>query len=321
MDTLRIIFAGTPNIAASHLEAIISSKHQILSVYTQPDRPTGRGRKLVASPVKQVAERENLKLCQPQSLRSPDEQVKLSACEPDVIVVVAYGLILPKEILEIPKFGCINVHASLLPRWRGAAPIERAILAGDSVSGVTIMEMDEGLDTGNMLLKSEVKIGSEDTREDLEKNLELVGKKSLIAVLNDLRAFLMSSEEQDDSQSSYAEKISKEDALIRWNRDATFINRQIRAGIGRLPAYTFLGAERVRVLAANAEELPKRSASPGEIIEVKEESFTVACGQGNLCISLIQMPGKKAVTIKELRNAKPKLFSPGKRFNTDLTYR
>ena len=232
---------------------------------------------------------------------------------------MAYGLILPKEILEIPKFGCINVHASLLPRWRGAAPIERAILAGDSVSGVTIMEMDEGLDTGNMLLKSEAKIEPSDTREDLENKLELVGKESLIKVLNSLQSYLLSSEKQDDSQSSYAEKVNKEDALINWNRDATFINRQIRAGIGRMPAYAFLGKERVRVLTGDAEKFPKQTASPGEIIELNKGSFSVACGKGSLCISLIQMPGKKPVSVKELQNARPELFSPGKRFNTDLT--
>ena len=321
MDTLRLIFAGTPKLAASHLEAIIGSNHQILSVYTQPDRPSGRGRKLVNSPVKQLAERENLELCQPISLRSPNEQEKLAAYKPDLLVVVAYGLILPKEVLDIPKFGCINVHASLLPRWRGAAPIERAILAGDSVSGITIMEMDEGLDTGRMLLKSEVRIDPRDTREDLEKNLELVGKKSLIKVLDSLQSFLLSSEMQDDSQSRYADKMRKEDALINWNMDAALINRQIRAGIGRLPAYTFLDKERVRILSGEVEELLKQSNRPGEIIEQKKESFTVACGEGNLRISRIQMPGKKPVTVKDLKNARPELFAPGKRFNTDLTHR
>ena len=321
MDTLRLIFAGTPKLAASHLEAIIGSNHQILSVYTQPDRPSGRGRKLVNSPVKQLAERENLELCQPISLRSPDEQEKLAAYKPDLLVVVAYGLILPKEVLDIPKFGCINVHASLLPRWRGAAPIERAILAGDSVSGITIMEMDEGLDTGRMLLKSEVRIDPRDTRDDLEKNLELVGKKSLIKVLDSLQSFLLSSEMQEDSQSSYADKMRKEDALINWNMDAALINRQIRAGIGRLPAYTFLDKERVRILSGEVEELLKQSNRPGEIIEQKKESFTVACGKGNLCISRIKMPGKKPVTVKDLKNARPKLFAPGKKFNTDLTHR
>ena len=319
MDTLRLIFAGTPNIAASHLEAIIASKHKILSVYTQPDRPSGRGRKLVGSPVKQLAEKENLELFQPLSLSSPEEQEKLAAYKPDLLVVVAYGLILPKKVLDIPKFGCINVHASLLPKWRGAAPIERAILGGDSVSGVTIMEMDEGLDTGSMLLKSQVKIHPKDTREDLEKKLELAGRKGLVKVLNNLQSFLQSSEEQDDSQSSYAGKMSQEDALINWNRDATFINRQIRAGIGRLPAYTFLDGERVRVLSGEAQGFQKKSASPGEIIELEKESFTVACGQGNRCISLIQIPGKMPVTVKELKNAKPGLFAPGKQFDTDLT--
>ena len=319
MATLRLIFAGTPNFAASHLESIMSSKHQILAVYTQPDRPSGRGRKLVGSPVKLLAEKNNIPLCQPVTLRSADEQEKLAMYNPDLIVVVAYGLLLPRQILEIPKYGCINVHASLLPKWRGAAPIERAILAGDSISGITIMEMDEGLDTGNMLLKSEVKITPKDTREDLEKSLEVAGRKNLVKVLDNLRSFLASSQKQDEHQSCYAEKLTKEDSLINWDRDAAFINRQIRAGIGRVPAYTFLDEMRIRILAGDAEEnYVQRISPPGEILELNKDSFTVACGKGCLKISLIQMPGKKALGVKELNNAKPNLFAPGKIFNCDI---
>ena len=319
MATLRLIFAGTPKIAAAHLESIIHSQHQILAVYTQPDRPSGRGRKLVSSPVKQLAEKNDIQLCQPITLRSKDEQEKLASYSPDLVVVVAYGLILPKEILEIPKYGCINVHASLLPRWRGAAPIERAILAGDSSSGVTIMEMDEGLDTGNMLLKSEVKITSKDTREDLENNLELAGRKSLIKVLNNLESFLASSQRQDELKSCYAEKFSKEDSLINWNHDAAFISRQIRAGIGRSPAYTFLEGIRVRILAGDAEEqYRQRISRPGEILQLDMDSFRVTCGKGCLKISRVQMPGKKALPVIELKNSKPDLFAPGKIFSTEI---
>ena len=238
MAPLRVIFAGTPQFSASHLEAVIKSSHKIIAVYTQPDRPSGRGKKVVNSPIKSLANRENLPLCQPVSLRGQEERNKIFELKPDVIVVVAYGLILPKEILEIPRYGCVNVHASLLPKWRGAAPIERAILGGDTTSGVTIMAMNEGLDTGNMLLKSEVKIGSRHTRDDLEKNLAMVGRQALIKVLDNLESYLSSSQEQDDSESSYANKLSKEEALIDWGQEASQIDRQIRAGIERLPAYT-----------------------------------------------------------------------------------
>ena len=318
MASLRVIFAGTPKFSASHLEAVIRSSHKIIAVYTQPDRPSGRGKKVVSSPIKSLASRENLPLCQPVSLRGQEERNKIFELKPDVIVVVAYGLILPKEILEIPQYGCVNVHASLLPKWRGAAPIERAILAGDSTSGVTIMAMDEGLDTGNMLLKAEVEIGGRHTREDLEQNLAMVGRQALIKVLDNLESYLSSSQEQDDSESSYANKLSKEEALIDWSQEASQIDRQIRAGIGRLPAYTLFKGDRVRLLSAEVAISTGRPRNIGEIIELDKESFTVACGQGDLIVSLIQLPGKKAVTIKELNNAKPNLFAKGNKFSKSV---
>jgi len=318
MAPLRVIFAGTPKFSASHLEAVIKGSHKIIAVYTQPDRPSGRGKKVVSSPTKSLANREKLPLCQPVSLRSQEEQNKIFELKPDVIVVVAYGLILPKEILEIPQYGCVNVHASLLPKWRGAAPIERAILAGDSTSGVTIMAMDEGLDTGNMLLKAEVEIGGRHTREDLEQNLAMVGRQALIKVLDNLESYLSSSQEQDDSESSYANKLSKEEALIDWSQEASQIDRQIRAGIGRLPAYTLFKGDRVRLLSAEVAISTGRPRNIGEIIELDKESFTVACGQGDLIVSLIQLPGKKAVTIKELNNAKPNLFAKGNKFSKSV---
>ena len=318
MAPLRVIFAGTPKFSASHLEAVIKSSHKIIAVYTQPDRPSGRGKKVVSSPIKSLANRENLPLCQPVSLRGQEERNKIFELKPDVIVVVAYGLILPKEILEIPQYGCVNVHASLLPKWRGAAPIERAILAGDSTSGVTIMAMDEGLDTGNMLLKAEVEIGGRHTREDLEQNLAMLGRQALIKVLDNLESYLSSSQEQDDSESSYASKLSKEEALIDWDQEASQIDRQIRAGIGRLPAYTLFKGDRVRLLSAEVAISTGRPRNIGEILELDKESFTVACGQGDLIVSSIQLPGKKAVTIKELNNAKPNLFAKGNKFSNSV---
>ena len=180
MSELRIVFAGTPEFAAAHLNSILNSSHEVIAVYTQPDRPSGRGIKLLPSPVKELALANNLPVNQPASLRNEDEHRLLESYSADALIVVAYGLILPREILAVPRFGCINVHASLLPRWRGAAPIERALLAGDKVSGITIMQMDEGLDTGDMLLKSEVSIDGSNTRNDLESILTEVGCDALI---------------------------------------------------------------------------------------------------------------------------------------------
>ena len=198
MTALRIVFAGTPAFAAAHLSAIMQSEHDVIAVYTQPDRPSGRGRKLSPSPVKKLALSSGLQVCQPSSLRKFDEHDRLIKLNADIMVVVAYGLILPKEILDIPKHGCINVHASLLPRWRGAAPIERALLAGDKVSGVTIMQMNEGLDEGDILLKSEVMIENQDSRDSLEDKLLLVGKKSLVETLDNFEQLIGIAEKQEE---------------------------------------------------------------------------------------------------------------------------
>ncbi len=201
MSELRIVFAGTPEFAAAHLNSILNSSHEVIAVYTQPDRPSGRGIKLLPSPVKELALANNLPVNQPASLRNEDEHRLLESYSADALIVVAYGLILPREILAVPRFGCINVHASLLPRWRGAAPIERALLAGDKVSGITIMQMDEGLDTGDMLLKSEVSIDDSNTRNDLESKLTEVGCEALIKALNNLEELLKTPEKQADAQS------------------------------------------------------------------------------------------------------------------------
>ena len=229
MKPLNIIFAGTPDFAAQHLQALIDSPHNVIAVYTQPDKPAGRGKKLQASPVKQLAEQHQILVYQPKSLRKPETQAELTALQADVMVVVAYGLILPQAVLDAPTYGCLNVHGSLLPRWRGAAPIQRAIWAGDKQTGVTIMQMDAGLDTGDMLHKVFCDIDLQDTSADLYHKLAEIAPNALIEVLNHLTDGTFIAEPQDDTQSNYAEKLSKEEAKLDWQLSAGQLERNIRA--------------------------------------------------------------------------------------------
>ena len=229
MKSLNIIFAGTPDFAAQHLQAILNSQHNVIAVYTQPDKPAGRGKKLQASPVKQLAEQNNIPVYQPKSLRKEEAQFELKVLNADVMVVVAYGLILPKAVLDAPRLGCLNVHGSILPRWRGAAPIQRSIWAGDAQTGVTIMQMDEGLDTGDMLHKVYCDILPTETSTSLYNKLAELAPSALIDVLDNLENGKFIAEKQDDSQSNYAEKLSKEEAQLDWSLSAMQLERNIRA--------------------------------------------------------------------------------------------
>lgn len=313
MSDLRICFAGTPEFAAGHLQALLDARFTIAAVYTQPDRPTGRGKKLVPSPVKALALQHNLPVLQPPTLRDTAAQQELADLNPDVLIVVAYGLILPAEILTIPRLGCLNVHASLLPRWRGAAPIERAIMAGDNETGITIMQMDAGLDTGDMLKRQTVSIEESDTGPSLEARLLAAGKESLTATLNDLEALQSRAVPQDDALSTYAAKLDKSEALIDWQQSSDFLARQIRACSGRMPAYTLFGSDRVRLLEARSAGIDNTvsSLSPGTIIDNAADSFSVSCGTGQLHISKLQLPGKKPVSVRDLLNSRPQLIAPG----------
>ena len=302
MPALRLCFAGTPAFAAAHLQALLDSPHEIAAVYTRPDRPAGRGRKLTPSAVAMLADARGLPLHKPPGLRGGEAARRMAAYEPDVLVVAAYGLMLPSSILEVPRHGCVNVHASLLPRWRGAAPVERALLAGDRATGITIMRMDEGLDTGDILHQTKVEIGPGDDRADLEARLVEAGRAALLHSLANLPALLDGATPQDDRLASYAKKLDKTDAIIDWAAPAEYIDRQVRAGVGRAPAFVFIGEQRVRVLRA-AREAREHSESPGTVIDAGEKGLLVACGQGALRIEIVQMPGKTAVPVAALLNS------------------
>ncbi len=302
MPPLNIIFAGTPDFAARHLDALLQSEHKICAVYTQPDRPAGRGKKLSPSSVKSLALDNNLQVLQPVNLKSEDALSELKALNCDLMVVVAYGLILPKAILNVPKYGCINVHASLLPRWRGAAPIHRAIESGDSKTGITIMQMDIGLDTGDMLLKNECPILPDDTTATLHNRLCDIGPPSLIQVLNQISSGNIKGEPQDDTQSNYAAKIVKSEAEIQWKESADLISRKIRAFNPFPIAFTRLNGERLRIhYASVATKKTSFSAEPGRISIIEDEIF-VQCGENSLKIERLQIPGKKATSTKEFLN-------------------
>ena len=311
---LRIIFAGTPEFAAEHLRALIGSRHQVIAVYSQPDRPAGRGKKMTASPVKEVALATGIPVYQPVDFKAPEAVSELATLGADLMVVVAYGLILPKTVLEAPRLGCINVHASILPRWRGAAPIQRAIEAGDSETGVTIMQMDVGLDTGDMLIKAYCTILPEDTGGSLHDKLISIGAPALLEALDQLEKGTATPEKQDDSQSSYAPKLRKEEAALNWQLSARELELKVRAFNPFPVAHTKLqGAsddERIRVWQTKTSDTPS-SFPTGTITRVDDEGAWVACAEGQLILEQLQLPGKKAMTIGEIRRGHPDLFSVG----------
>lgn len=314
-DGLRIVFAGTPGFAAHHLQQLLDSRHQVIAVYSQPDRPAGRGKKLMASPVKQLAITHNIPVYQPVSLKSAEAQAELAALQADIMVVVAYGLLLPAAVLTIPRLGCINVHASLLPRWRGAAPIQRAIEAGDDITGVTIMQMDVGLDTGDMLVKSTCPITPEDTGGSLHDRLLTIGGPALLAALDQLQTGQAVAEVQDDTLSCYAAKLSKEEALLDWRLPADVLELKIRAFNPVPVAYTRLASnaadERIRIFQASVLAATNKPVPPGTIVEVSPRGVGVACADHTLLLQEVQLPGKKVVSVEELLRGHGDYFRVG----------
>lgn len=305
--SLRIIFAGTPQFAAEHLKTLIHSDHDVIAVYSQPDRPSGRGRKLTASPVKALALENDIPVFQPKNFRAVEDVQQLKVLNADVMVVVAYGLLLPQSILDAPRLGCINVHASLLPRWRGAAPIHRSLLAGDLKTGVTIMQMDKGLDTGAMLVKVDCDIFKEDTSQILHDRLISMGSPALLKALAQLESGTAQPIPQDNEAATYAHKLEKSEGEINWQMSAHQIDRQIR-GLSPWPgAYTYWQGQPVRVHQANPMSQPTEQP-PGSIIAMGDSGFDVATGEGVLRLSLVQLPGKKAMAVKDVLNSRRQQF-------------
>ena len=307
-SSLRIIFAGTPEFAAKALAALLNSRHEILAVYTQPDRPAGRGRKLKPSPVKQLALEQQLPVFQPESLKTPESIEELRAQEADVMVVAAYGLLLPPEVLKLPRYGCLNIHASLLPRWRGAAPIQRAILAGDSETGITIMQMDAGLDTGAMLLKKSCTITMEDTSASLHDRLAKLGAQAIVEALDQLP--VLKATPQDDSQVTYANKLSKTEARIDWHGSAQEIARQVRAYNPWPVAQTSVNGQTLRIWAAEPQTQTVEAAA-GEVIRQDKQGIDIACGEGALRITHLQPAGSKPMDVAAFLNGRPDMLTPG----------
>jgi len=307
-ESLRIVFAGTPEFAAEHLKALLDTPHQIIAVYSQPDRPAGRGQKLTPSPVKQLALQHDIPVHQPQTLRDPAAQAELAALKPDLMVVVAYGLILPQVVLNIPRLGCINSHASLLPRWRGAAPIQRAVEAGDAESGVTVMQMEAGLDTGPMLLKVSTPIAAEDTGGSLHDRLATLGPQAVIAAISGLASGNLVGEVQDDSLATYAHKLNKDEARLDWSRPAIELERLVRAFNPWPICHSTLGGEAIKVHAA---ALGDGQGQPGNILAADKFGLTVACGEGALRLTRLQLPGGKALNFSDLYNSRREQFATG----------
>jgi methionyl-tRNA formyltransferase len=297
---LRVVFAGTPPFAARALEALVAAGHSVALVLTQPDRPAGRGMRLASSAVAQTAQRLGLRLFKPATLRDPDSVAPLREAAPDVIVVAAYGLILPREVLDIPASGCINIHASLLPRWRGAAPIQRALLAGDAKTGITLMRMDAGLDTGAILAMREVPIGVRDTAASLTESLSELGAQASVEALAQIDS--LHATPQDNAHATYAAKITKAEARIDWNRPCLEIDRAIRAFNPAPGAESRLDGETLKIWEASPAA---GSGRPGEVLDAQAGRFVVGCADGALQLHVVQRPGGKRLAAADFLRGAP----------------
>jgi len=302
-ENLRTVFMGTPDFALQTLEGLLAFGVNLVGVYTQPDRPKGRGKKLAASPVKQLAMEHEIPVFQPQKLRDPVAVKALQELRPDLIVVVAYGQILPRAVLDIPRYHCINVHASLLPKYRGAAPINKVIIDGETETGVTTMLMDVGLDTGDMLVKRSLGIGKNETAEQLHDRLALLGREALTETLQQLCAGTLVAEKQNNELSCYAPMLKKEDGLIDWQKNAEDIHNQVR-GLDPWPgAYTYLEGDILKVAATTVAV--DVAGEPGTILSADKTGVCVACGEGALIIGELQLPGKKRLSAMNFLSGRP----------------
>ena len=294
MTQPTLLFAGTPDFARASLEALLEAGFRPAAVLTQPDRPAGRGRQPKPSPVKTFALQHELPVLQPASLKGSDEQALIEEFEPDLMIVAAYGLILPQAVLDIPRLGCLNVHASLLPRWRGAAPIQAAILEGDATTGISLMQMEAGLDTGPVYATAEIGIGDEETAGELHDRLAALGGELLAARLGEILEGRLAATAQDDAQSSYAGKIGRDDARIDWVLPAETVGRRVRA-YNPVPGAWFVAGDEA-VKCWQVAVLPSLSGEPGQVLEAGRHGVVVACGTGAVCLKSLQRPGKRRIT-------------------------
>lgn len=297
MSAVRLLFAGTPDFALASLMALVDSGHIPEAVLTQPDRPAGRGKKVTASPVKEFALTEHVPVWQPESLKDPQVVEDIAALEPDVIVVAAYGLLLPQSVLDIPRAGCLNVHASLLPRWRGAAPIQKAILSGDEKTGVCLMQMEAGLDTGPVFASAATNIKPDESAGELHDRLAWMGGELLQEYLDDIVAGRVQADTQDDSLATYADKIRKQDARIDWGCKATEVQRQVRAYNPVPGAFFEFGDERIKCWQAAVVDNAK--GTPGAVMQADKDGVVVACGEGGLRLLEVQRPGRRKISASE----------------------
>lgn len=312
---MRIIFAGTPQFAATILQGLLNGPHDIIAVYTQPDKQAGRGQQLQASEVKQLAEQHQIPVYQPSTLRDSTAQQELSALKPDLMVVAAYGMLLPQVLLDLPRLGCLNVHASLLPKWRGAAPIARAIEAGDLETGVSMMQMVAALDAGPVWEMFPLKIEQSDTHSTLSEKLSALAAEHINDTIDKIAKGNIKAIPQDEAQSSYASKLSKAEALIDWSRSANDLARQVRAFNPWPVSYTYIEDQLVRVWAAEALSEPT-DEKPGTLVHLSEHGFDVATGKGILRLQEVQLAGKPKMRASELYKTRHPLFKPGLTFSS-----
>ncbi len=300
---MNIIFAGTPEFAVPALRALLQTQHRVVAVYTQPDRPSGRGQKIRPGPVKTLAIEHGLTVLQPQSFKNRVDVDRMKSLSADLMIVAAYGILLPEVILQTPGLGCINIHASLLPSWRGAAPIQRAILAGDRQTGITLMQMDAGLDTGDMLARAAIDIPPDSTSQALHDKLMNLGAELLLSKLDDIEKQKLSPQKQDQSQACYASKISKSEAEIDWNKSSQTLDREIRAYNPWPISYTSLKGQNVKIWGA---EVVHQACSKlvGQVISHNREGLRVCCGSGVLSLIEIQFSGKKRSDVKQILNSR-----------------
>lgn len=316
---MRIIFAGTPDFSSAILEAMINANHQIVAVYTQPDRRAGRGKKLLPPPVKVIAEQANIPVFQPLSLKDETAQIELASHNADIMVVVAYGLLLPQSVLDIPPLGCINIHASLLPRWRGAAPVERSIEAGDSETGITMMRMDAGLDTGDMILVERCPIPVGMTGDELRNTLLPLAIDATFKTLQSIQDGSVKYIAQNEVGANYASKLQKTEGFLHWHEPAEQMARRIGAFNSSNVCYAILeNGERVKVWRARAVVIDKDNA-PGTIIDASDNSIVVACKENALAIEQLQLSGGKMLGCRDILNSRRDWFMPGNCFLTELT--